>query len=204
MKVLLDLRPLQGREIPKARFDFIFEVSRGLVSRLNTPFILWSDVNAEKGVMLRREFERINPKAEHEVLVFDGIGQEEISSKREPENLLLFELLFEWKVSEIDPDVLLIFSFFEREHPSSIGKLKKRWKNFVTVCEEILKPYNFEEKVKELKRADLFFVTSEKIKRRLSELEICEEKIRVLTYPLDQAVNTILRALEEEACRGVY
>lgn len=201
MKVLLDLKPLQGE---CAHYDIgkvTFELSKCLVKKLEKPWILLSNLNPKKGVQIRKDFRALNPGVQFEVLVLDGFKTyfELYKRYKTKEAFLPYELLLEWKVSQISPEAFLIFSFFDRDHPTSLGKLEKKWLNLIVVhdldliftlyknCnkEEINAWYNY--KLEEFKKADFYFVTSVKVKRELIEkLSIPEEKIKEIPLGNDK------------------
>lgn len=196
MKVLFDLQPFQS----ESRFHGIgrvtFELSRCLVSKIKESCVLINTINTIEGINIRNSFKTTNPEISFDVLVLDGFTNyyDLYLRNRKIESFVVYELLYEWKVSQINPDILFIFSFFEIEYPTSLGKLNNRWANFVIAYDlipllfqelylphEHLRVYYFH-KLEYFKKADIFFAISEQTKSDLVEhLNIDEKKIKVIS-----------------------
>lgn len=211
MKILLDLKSLQGKNSYSEIGKITFEISWRLISNLkdyHKPTILLSNLNTEKGIYVKRE---LKLKCLHQELNFEIVELEGFSNYLEIYNktktinkFILYELLLEWKVSQINPDIFFTFSFFELDNPTSIGKLKHWWYNFVMAYDDVLYKEHFlsnkklkawySYKLGEFKKADMFFSVSETIKNSLIErLNIPEEKIRVIPLGCNEIFKPLSR-----------
>lgn len=209
MKILLDLKPLQGESSFHGIGRATLELSKRLVRKIDKPIGLLSNINVKKGIEVKKFLMSVAPNTDFEVLFLEDFTTcfDIYYKKRSVNAFLPYELTLEWKISQINPDIFFIFSFFESEHPTSIKKLKNRWLNFIIAYDII--PYLFQDlylkdehvrawylyKLEEFKKGDFFFAISEQTKKDLIEhLNIPEEKIRVIPLGCDE----IFRPLQEK------
>jgi len=200
MKVLLDLKPLQGTNANHGIGRVTYELSKRLIQKLESPMALLSNINSKKGIQIQDEYKALNPKIKFHLIEVDEFKNyfELYQLHKDNHLFIAYELLLEWKISQIQPDIFLTFSFFEMDHPTSMGKLQNKWVNFVIAYDLI--PYLFKDyylthepyktwylyKLQEFTKADLFFSISEHTKKDLIEhLKIPEEKIKVIPLGTD-------------------
>jgi len=200
MKILLDLKPLQGTNANHGIGRVTYELSKRLIQKLESPMALLSNINIKKGIQIKNEYKALNPKIKFYLIELDDFKNyfELYQLHKDNHLFIAYELLLEWKISQIQPDIFFIFSFFELDHPTSMGKLRNKWLNFVIAYDLI--PYLFKErylthkhyknwylyKLQEFAKANFFFSISEHTKKDLIEhLKIPEEKIKVIPLGTD-------------------
>lgn len=209
MKVLLDLRCLQTFQSGKINQTFILELSKRIIAKFKNSIILWSDLNPEKALKYKKELDKINSDINHEIFFMEDVRIGGDFNSKDLERTYLLELLYEWKMSQLDPDVVMIFSFFDKENPSSIGKLKVQYKNYVFIEEDILNlnisDFLLKRKMEELNKASAIFVVNEERGKVLCEQgKISDERIKILPEGcsresfLKKAGELIIETLSEE------
>lgn len=209
MKILFDLKPLQYESSFRGIGKVCYELSKRLINHIEEPYLMFSEKYAERGLKVYNKFKSINKNIHSCIFtVGDFTTYFDIYNQYKKEDAFItFEILYEWSVSQINPDILFIFSFFEWDHPVSIKKLNNNYLNIVIAHDLI--PYIFKDKYlnsesikiwymhkfNEFKDADIFFANSENTKLDLIKyLNIPEEKIKVI--PL--SCNEIFKKLPQE------
>ncbi|MFH7882692.1 MAG: glycosyltransferase family 1 protein, partial [Candidatus Aenigmatarchaeota archaeon] len=197
MKLLLDLRPLQG----ETKYHGIGRVTKELVWRLSgiaqfEIIYLFSSLRCEdilnlQNITKEREIKR-------EFFDYDNFSSYYDIFLKKPTNYLKiwknYELLFEYKISQVNPDFYFLFYFFDWMNPTSLGKINKSSKTLCMAYDLI--PYIFSDsylkelyvrefykhKFSEIHLADFYFAISKNTKKDLINIaNIPDEKIEV-TY----------------------
>lgn len=195
MKIVLDIQTLQTRAKYHGIGRVTFEVTKRLLSYNPEIFTLLINPSDPHGT--NQIIKDLNPKAKVEIFHSPGFTNYFDIIKKHPshfqEILQYYELMLEYRVSEICPDLYLFFYVFACDNLSSLGKLKKK---FLSVCFfHDLIPFIFrkdylsndsdrafyEYRFKECHKADFYFANSNCTKRDLIEFcGIKEDKIEVV------------------------
>lgn len=201
MKVLFDLRSLQNESLNYRLCKVTFELLKQIIKKLTKPVGLLSNTNAKKGIEIKRQFSTINHNMAFELLTLSKPGDIAgiILKTGEMDSLLLKDLLLEYKVSQVNPDIFFTFYTFDPDLPLSIGKLNNSWLNFVVIYDTIQEIWAdklvnkkvsntwYLQKLTELTKADIIFVITEKTKKDLVEkFKISEEKIMLIPVGCDE------------------
>lgn len=195
MRILLDLQPLQTN----IRYHGIGRVTAEIARRLIELFPEQTTLlfNSEKSGVALDFLKSLKRNVKREIFYCPGFENYYEVYHKNPSTYLqvwsFYELMLEYRVSEISPDVYLFFYFYAWENLSSLGKIRENRLNICLFYDLIpfifrdqylsSKPVRdfYEYKFKDSHLADFYFAISENTKKdMINLLKIPDSKIEVI------------------------
>jgi len=214
--IVIDLQSYEGESGYRGIGRVSWEITKRLIEKMDEKWkitILLNDLRPERGLKIRNELLKRSQKVNVEVIELTGFTTyfDIYESEGNLKKAIAYEVVLEYFISQLYPDIYFNPSHFEWDHPTSLKKIGGYWVDAVILYDLI--PYIFREKylkwtayrawfehkIEEIKKYDVYFGISNSTKKDFEKyLGIDSQKIKVIPLAADEKFKELDKKEKED------